>query len=292
MTDQKIQDRAARVKRLSNDERLLAAFAAMGRFPDDSEWTGSGTPNATFGGSPAHWLASAVDFALYQWPSRMSDACVALRKAVDKVEAEVEADAGTTPGWCWWKCDHTDDEYKEMAKKLVGHPVWDMTIDDLTPKEQEIARSRFMVNKVWVHSNTEPERCARQAERALRRMRTEDTLDSYQTCYNRVVEAIIDVLEGRSAPPPKTLPTCQMSKTIIDGHTVSQGPCGKPVHSAAPNRAGLWYCEECVATLMEGPNGCFQERKKAEIDQVKHDLDRPFKSRYLIGTGDLHGPKL
>lgn len=260
MTDQeqKIQDRAARVKRLSNNEKLLAAFAAMETFPDGTAWPGSGHKTA-----------------------------------------------GVLP---WWKQDHTDAEYKEMAQKLVGHPVWDMTIGDLTEEEQKLGRSRGMVRNVWAYANDNRKMCEWQANIALKRMRTQTTIDMYSTVYARLCKAITDVLENRwpklktlvdngeqesvVVQPIKPVPTCQMHKVNIDGHTVSQGPCGKPVHTTAPNRAGLWYCEECVATLMEGPNGNFQERKKAEIDQIKHDLDRPFKPRYLIGTGDLHGPKL
>jgi hypothetical protein len=286
MTDVEYKERADRLDRLCADKTLCFQFENLlgKRFADNSGWAGVIS------------LRSALECTLYNRPESTSMACAQLRTLVREVESRKP----------WWEAEHSDEEYKAMAAVLREHPVWDIRKSDLTVQEQShLAVCRLPADSfVWAYRFfaalfTDAQNFAHRI-RALKALRGSDDIEGYKTLHACLCGAVTEVLENRwppkqpieVAPPQPVLHTCQMTKTEINGHTASQGPCGKPVHASAPNAAGFWYCEDCVSTLMESKNGDFREQKKREIEKLKSDFDRPFKPRYMIGTGDLHGPKL
>lgn len=320
---------AERLNRLAADPDLIERYNNMRVFPDGTgwrdtyinqwwkkNWCGPGTgrrlralPSCRSNTRRDTYLRYALEFVLYQDPNRTSDACAALRKAVEEVER--------TPTVPWWMQDHTDAEYDTMQKALENHPVWNLRIGELTPEEQQnyAIKNALKISYIWAFKlyGYGPEESTRARTLALKRLKT-GSIDGYITLYNRLCAAVEDVLAGRPvdppcrpvrqpqddlrepAEPPKPAVerTCEMQVMClgVDGTTTPK-PCGKPVHATAPSRNGHWLCESCIVFSMRADNATWHERRKLEeIERLKSEFGRPFKSPYLIGTGDLHGPKL
>jgi hypothetical protein len=202
MATESLREIAERLNRLAANPDLIERYKGMHSFPDGTAWASMS-------------LRNALEFALYQQPNRMSDACWTLRMVVADVEK------GWRTSW-WWTQDH-----------------------------------------------------------------------------KRLCAAVEDVLAGRwpkkvdvPEPPKPAVHTCEMKEVVLDGASKTMKLCGKPVNATAPNRNGHWLCESCIAGMMKADNANWYEQKRKEIERLKSEFSRPFKSPYLIGTGDLHGPKL
>lgn len=282
MATESLREIAERLNRLAANPELIERYAKMRPFADGTAWTSMS-------------LRNALEFALYQQPDRMSDACWTLRMAV----ADVEKGWRTT--W-WWTQDHTDAEYEAMQKALEDHPVWDIRIGELTPEEQKRDPIKTLPRNEYIWAfrmfGTDRQGSARARCSALKSLKA-GSIDGYLTLYKHLCAAVEDVLAGRwpkqadaPKPPEPVVHTCEMKVATLRDGVTALTLCGKPVNATAPSRNGHWLCESCIEYQMKADNANWRERKQQEIERLRSDFNRPFKSPYLIGTGDLHGPKL